>query len=140
MASALVAALVSVPVVVVLSSVFAPAGEVWRHLAETVLATYLANSLSLMLGVGTGALVIGVGAAWLVTMCRFPGRRVFEWALLLPFAVPTYVVAFTYGGLLEFAGPLQSALRAAFGWGRGDYWFPQIRSLGGAVAVMTLEH
>ncbi len=138
MASGLVAALVSVPVVVVLGSVFAPAGEVWRHLAETVLATYLANSLSLMLGVGTGALVIGVGAAWLVTMCRFPGRRVFEWALLLPFAVPTYVVAFTYGGLLEFAGPLQSALRAAFGWGRGDYWFPQIRSLGGAVAVMTV--
>ena len=137
-AAASIAALVSVPVLVVLGSVFAPAGEVWRHLAETVLATYVANSLWLMLGVGTGTLLIGVGVAWLVTMCRFPGRRVFEWALLLPFAVPTYVVAYTYGALFEFAGPLQSALREAFGWGRGDYWFPEVRSLGGAAAMMSL--
>ncbi len=132
MAAALIAALVSVPVVVVLSSVAAPAGEVWRHLAETVLADYVANSLGLMLGVGTGTLVIGVGTAWLVTMCRFPGRPVFEWALLLPFAVPAYVVAFTYGGMFEFAGPVQTFLRDLFGWGRGDYWFPEARSLGSA--------
>ncbi len=138
LSAALLAALVSIPVAVVLASVFAPAGEVWRHLADTVLATYVANSLWLMLGVGAGTLLIGVGAAWLVTMCQFPGRRTFEWALLLPFAVPTYVVAFTYGGRFEFAGPLQSALRAAFGWGRGDYWFPEARSLGGAVAIMSL--
>ncbi len=138
LAAALIAALVSVPVVVVLASLFAPAGEVWRHLADTVLATYVANSLWLMLGTGAGTFAIGVGAAWFVTMCQFPGRRTFEWALLLPFAVPTYVVAFTFGGLLEFSGPLQSALREGFGWGRGDYWFPEVRSVGGAVAVMTL--
>ncbi len=138
LAAALIAALVSVPVAVVLSSVFVPAGEVWRHLAETVLATYVANSLWLMLGVGAGTLVIGVGTAWLVTMCRFPGRRTFEWALLLPFAVPAYVVAFTYGGLFEFAGPVQTALRDVFGWTRGDYWFPEVRSLGGAVAVLSM--
>ena len=71
-------------------------------------------------------------------MCRFPGRAVFEWTLLLPLAVPTYAIAFTYGGLFEFAGPVQTALRDEFGWGRGDYWFPEVRSLGGAVLVMSV--
>ncbi len=138
LAAALVAALVSVPVLVVLASVFSPAGEVWRHLADTVLGVYVANSLWLLLGVGAGTLTIGVTCAWLVTMCQFPGRGVFEWALLLPFAVPAYVVAFTYGGLFEFAGPVQTALRDAFGWQRGDYWFPELRSLGGAIVILSL--
>lgn len=133
-----IAGLASVPVLIVLSSVFRPAGEVWRHLADTVLGTYIWNSLGLMAGVGVGTLVIGVSTAWLVTTCRFPGHTVFEWALLLPFAMPTYVIAFTYGGLFEFAGPVQSALREVFGWQHGDYWFPDVRSLGGAVTVMSL--
>ncbi|MCH7711164.1 MAG: iron ABC transporter permease, partial [Proteobacteria bacterium] len=89
------AALVSVPVLVVLSHFFIPAGDVWRHLAETVLTGYIANSLWLMVGVGAGTLVIGVATAWLVTMCRFWGRPIFEWALLLPLAVPAYVIAYT---------------------------------------------
>lgn len=132
-----VAALISVPIVVVLSAIFRPAGEVWDHLADTVLIRYIANTLWLMLGVGLGTTVGGVGAAWLVTMCRFPGRRLFEWALLLPLAVPAYVIAYTYTGMFEFAGPLQTALREAFGWSRDDYWFPEVRSLGGAVAMLT---
>jgi len=136
--SLFVALLVAVPVLVVAASVFAPAGEVWRHLARTVLGIYVANSLGLMLGVGLGTFVLGVACAWLVVMCRFPGRGLFEWALLLPFAVPAYVVAFTYGGMFEYAGPVQSGLRALFGWGRGDYWFPEVRSLGGAVFVLTV--
>lgn len=133
-----IAALVAVPVVVVLAHVFVPTGEVWRHLASTVLGSYVVNSLWLMLGVGVGTLIIGVGTAWLVTMCRFPGRGLFEWALLLPMAVPAYVIAYTYTGLLDYAGPVQDSLRALMGWGRGDYWFPEIRSLGGAVAMLTL--
>ncbi len=133
-----VAALVSVPVLVVLSYVFVPFGDTWRHLADTVLLRYIANSLWLVIGVGIGTLVIGVGSAWLVTMCRFPGRPVFESALLLPLAVPAYVIAYTYTGLFEFAGPVQGFLREFFGWSRGDYWFPEIRSLGGAIAMMTL--
>ncbi len=132
------AVLVSVPVLVVLAHVFVPAGDVWRHLAETVLGRYVINSLWLMVGVGVGTLVIGVGTAWLVTMCRFPGRGVFEWALLLPMAVPAYVIAYTYTGLLEFSGPVQTGLREVSGWSRGEYWFPEIRSLGGAVAMMSL--
>ena len=137
-AAFVVAALVSVPVLVVASSIFVDAGEIWSHLAATVLANYVSNSLWLLVGVGCGTLVIGVGTAWLVTMYRFPGHRVFEWALLLPFAVPAYVIAYTYTGLFEFAGPVQTALRELFGWSRQDYWFPELRSLGGAVTMMTL--
>ncbi len=133
-----IAALVCVPVLVVFAHVFVPSGEIWRHLSETVLPRYVANSLWLLAGVGAGTLVIGVGTAWLVTMCRFPGRAVFEWALLLPMAMPAYVIAYTYTGLLDFAGPVQDALRAATGWSRGDYWFPEIRSLPGAIAMLTL--
>ena len=137
-AALVVAGLVATPVIVVMASVFAPLGEVWSHLAATVLTGYVVNTLILMIGVGAGTVLIGVATAWLVTMCRFPGRAVFEWALLLPLAVPTYAIAFTYGGLFEYAGPVQSALRDAFAWSRGDYWFPDIRSLGGAVLVMTM--
>ena len=133
-----IAALISLPVLVIAAYVFVPAGDVWSHLATTVLPRYVVNTLWLMLGVGIGVLVIGVGTAWLVTMCRFPGRQLFEWGLLLPFAVPAYVLAYTYTGLFDFAGPFQVWLRAAMGWGRGDYWFPEIRSLGGAVAMLSL--
>ncbi len=133
-----IALLIAVPVLVVLAHVFVPSGDVWAHLAATLLPTYIINSLWLMAGVGCGTLVIGVGTAWLVTMCRFPGQRLFEWALLLPMAMPAYVIAYTYTGLLEFAGPVQDALRALTGWQRGDYWFPDIRSLPGAVAMLTL--
>nr|WP_255537844.1 iron ABC transporter permease [Motiliproteus sp. SC1-56] len=92
-----------------------------------------------MVGVGAGSVLLGVATAWLVTMCRFPGQRWFEWALLLPFAVPAYVVAYVYTDLLEYAGPVQETLRAYFGWQTArDYWFPEIRSLGGAILMFTL--
>jgi iron(III) transport system permease protein len=133
-----VALLVAAPILVVLSSVATPTGEIWSHLASTVLPDYVRNSLWLMLGVGAGTLVIGVGAAWLVTMTRFPGRRVFEWALLLPMAIPAYILAYAYTDFLQFAGPLQTALREATGWGARDYWFPRIRSLPGAIVMLTL--
>jgi iron(III) transport system permease protein len=83
-------------------------------------------------------IAIGVGAAWLVSMCQFPGRGIFEWALLLPLAVPTYIIGYTYTDLLQFAGPVQTLLRDTMDWTRADYWFPPIRSLGGAIVVMTL--
>lgn len=137
-ATSAVATLVALPVIVVVASLLAPKGAVWGHLAATILWDYVGNSLGLMVGVAIGAGMIGVATAWLVTMCRFPGRAIFEWALLLPLAMPTYVIAYTYAGLLDFAGPVQSALRAWFGWGRGDYWFVSIRSLGGAIAVFSL--
>ena len=135
---ALVALFVALPVLTVLAHVFVPAPEVWSHLASTVLPRYLLNTAGLALGVGLGVLVMGVGTAWLVVMCRFPGQRIFEWALLLPLAVPTYVIAYAYTDFLQFAGPLQTLLRDTFGWGAGDYWFPPVRSLGGAIALFSL--
>ena len=134
-----VAAAVIAPLASVLWLAFNPAENIWPHLAATVLPAYVVTTFLLMLGVGVASIVIGVGTAWLVTMCRFPGRRIFEWGLLLPMAIPAYVVAYVYTDLLEFAGPVQRGLRGLFGWqSPRDYWFPEIRSLGGAIAVMSL--
>ena len=132
-----IAALMALPLVYVLLAVFAPTSPGWVHLQETVLATYIINTVILAVGVGLGTTIIGVTTAWLVTMCEFPGRRIFQWALFLPLAVPAYVLAYTYTDLLQYAGPVQSGLRDMMGWGRGDYYFPQIRSLGGAMFVLT---
>ena len=134
----LVALVLALPVLVVVSFVLVPAGEIWRHLADTVLTDYVINSLLLMLGVAIGTLVGGVGTAWLTSMCHFPGRGLFEWALLLPMAMPAYIIAYTYTGMLDFAGPVQTALRNWTEWGYGDYWFPEIRSLQGAAVMLSL--
>ncbi|MCI0431113.1 MAG: iron ABC transporter permease [Rhodospirillales bacterium] len=132
------AALIALPVLAVLGQLLLPSGGVWEHLAETVLARYVGNSLLLGTGVGLGTAVLGVTAAWLVTFYRFPGRRLWEWALLLPLTMPAYVIAYTYTGLLDYAGPVQTAIREIFGWTREDYWLPPVRSLPGAAAMMTL--
>jgi len=134
-----IALFIAAPVLVVLTGLFTPAVAVWQHLAATVLPRYLLNSLGLMLGVGVGVVAMGVATAWFVTLCQFPGRRWLEWALLLPLAAPAYILAFTYTEFLEYYGPVQTGLRALFGWGgAGEYWFPSIRSLGGAIALLTL--
>lgn len=133
-----VSVVVAVPLVVVIASLFAPYTDAWRHLAATVLPRYIENSVWLMLGVGVGVTVIGVTTAWLVTMTSFPGVRRFEWALILPLAMPAYVIGYTYTGLGDFAGPVQSSLRAWFGWGAHDYWFPEVRSLPGAIVMLIL--
>ena len=138
-AAVAVAALVAVPLATIAYRALDPADDTWRHLAATVLPTYVSNTLGLMLGVGAGTVVIGASTAWLVTMYRFPGRRFLSWALLLPLAVPSYVLAFVVTDQLEYAGPVQAALREVFGWTSArDYWFPEVRSLAGAVAVLSL--
>ncbi len=133
-----VALVLALPVLVIVGFVFVPAGDTWRHLATTVLPDYVTNSLLLMLGVTVGTLIGGVGTAWLTSMCQFPGRGLFEWALLLPMAMPAYIIAYTYTGMLDFAGPVQTSLRGLTGWGYGDYWFPEVRSLGGAALMLSL--
>jgi len=132
------AVIIAVPVLVIAASLAQPFSDVWQHLWNTVLTDYIGNSLLLMLGVGSGTLLLGVSAAWLTAMCEFPGRRIFNWALLLPMAMPAYIIAYTYTGLLDFTGPLQSTLRDTFGWGYGDYYFPEIRSVGGAICMLSL--
>ena len=134
-----IAGLAALPILAVIFIAFTPGDDIWSHLATTVLPGYIITTLQLMAGVGAGTLLIGVSAAWLITMCRFPGRRLFEWAMLLPMAMPAYVIAYVYTDILEFAGPVQEMLRDTFGWNnRRDYWFPEIRSTGGAMAMLTL--
>lgn len=134
----LVALLFIAPIAAVVSSIFAPGTGAWSHLASTVLPEYTFNTLWLLAGVAAGVVLLGVGAAWLVSMCRFPGAGAFEWLLVLPLAMPAYVIAYAYTDLLQFAGPVQTYLREATGWRVREYWFPEIRSLGGAMAMFSL--
>lgn len=135
LASLVVALTVAAPILVVASAWFAPATDVWRHLAQTVLAELLRNTAVLIGGVGIGVLILGVALAWLTALCEFPGRRIFDWALMLPLAMPAYVFAFVAVGLLDFSGPAQTWLRATFG---EDLRVPPIRSAGGVIGVMVL--
>ena len=135
----LIAVLVTVPIITVIFIGLTPSDEIWSHLVSTVLSLYISTTLQLMIGVAIGTLTIGVGTAWLVSTCRFPGKRIFEWALLLPMAMPAYVIAYVYTDILEFAGPVQGMMREIFGWvTKRDYWFSEIRSVGGAISMMTL--
>ncbi|MEM1367322.1 MAG: iron ABC transporter permease [Cyanobacteria bacterium P01_H01_bin.15] len=129
----------SVPSLFVVGSAFIDASDVWRHLVNTVLKDYLINSCWLILGVGTGVALIGLSTAWLISLCDFPGRAPLAGALILPLAMPAYLLAYTYGSFLDFFGPLQTGLRQLFGWQSApDYWFPEIRSLGGAALMLIL--
>lgn len=131
----LVAAVVLLPVAVVVSSFLTPAGEIWRHLVETTLADLVTNTFWLALGVALGTVVLGVSLAWLTAVCEFPGHRVFAWSLLLPLAIPAYVTGFVFIGLFDFTGPIQTQLREWFGPG---IWFPKVRGRLGVIVVMTL--
>lgn len=133
-----IAALLALPVLGVIAALFQESGGAWQHMLETVLPGFVANTLYLTLLVGAGVFLVGVATAWLVTMCRFPGRRLFEWALILPLAFPAYVIAYAYTDFLQHPGPVQTLLRDVTGWGPRDYWFPQIRSIEGAGLMFTL--
>ncbi len=136
--SILLAGFIAMPVITVSALALTPVEGVWAHLLSTVLPRYLLNTLALMAAVGLAAGALGTVTAWLVTMCEFPLRRFFEWALFLPLAVPAYIGAYALVDFFEYAGPFQSMLRAVFGWsGADDYFFPEIRSLGGAAAVLS---
>jgi iron(III) transport system permease protein len=131
------AALILLPILAVVASVFGAAGETWLHLARTSLGHYVLNTALLVAGVAAGVVSIGVLSAWLVTAYRFPGQRLLEWALVLPLAMPAYVMAYAYTDWLQFTGPVQTSLRALFGWQAREYWFPDIRSLGGAALLLS---
>lgn len=133
----LITLIITLPLMVVLQFNLHPHTDTWQHLLDTVLAEYITNSLLLALGVAIGTFIIGVPAAWLCALYSFPGKRLLEFLLLLPLAIPAYIVAYTYTGVLDFSGPIQSYLRETFAWGYGDYWFPEIRSLGGAIAMFS---
>lgn len=133
------ALLLGLPVLALIFSALSADGDLFRHLVDTVLFDYLRNTSGLVLGVVLLSLLFGVPTAWLVAMCQVPGRRALQWALMLPMAMPSYIVAYVYTDLLDYSGPLQAGLRALFDWqSPADYWFPAIRSLGGAAWVLAL--
>ncbi|VAW44450.1 Ferric iron ABC transporter, permease protein [hydrothermal vent metagenome] len=130
--------LLTVPLWVLVSFMFEPTNENWSHLAETLLPEYIINSLWLMLGVTVGTLLLGIPTAWVISQYQFFGKSILHWALLLPMAMPAYIIAYTYTGLLEFEGPVQTALRTLFETQTVNLWFPEVRSLGGAVVMFSL--
>jgi iron(III) transport system permease protein len=135
----LVALVVALPLLgMALGVILAPSSESWTHLTQTVLPRYAWNSIQLALTVGAGTVLVGGGCAWLVATQAFPGRGLLQWALVLPLAMPAYVIAYAYTDLLQFSGPVQTGLRELSGWRARQYWFPEIRSLGGAAAMFIL--
>ncbi|MEM9967524.1 MAG: iron ABC transporter permease [Pseudomonadota bacterium] len=126
------------PMLAVVVAAFSGGTETVQHLFETVLGRYTRATLVLVSLVAAGTFVIGVGTAWLVTMTRFPGVRTLEIALVLPLAFPAYVLAYAYTHVLDHPGIVQTSLRQIMGWGPRDYWFPEVRSLGGAAAMLIL--
>ncbi|QCF25844.1 ABC transporter permease [Hydrocarboniclastica marina] len=139
LAAVFVTFLIALPVASVFYLAVSPDENIWPHLVNTVLPVYVANTLLLLGGVGLLTFLIGVPTAWVVSTCEFPGRRIMEWALLLPFAFPAYVIAYVYTYMLDYAGPVQIALRELFQWQRPtDYAFPEIRSMGGAIIMLSL--
>lgn len=135
--SIVTAALVLAPIVAVVSNVFLPSETTWSHLASTVLPEYAWNTLLLVLMVAVGVIFFGVLCAWFVTAYSFPGQRILEWALVLPLAMPAYVMAYAYTDWLQAAGPVQSLFREITGLQVREYWFPEIRSLPGAAAMLS---
>ncbi|WP_026374478.1 ABC transporter permease [Aestuariibacter salexigens] len=133
-----ISALLMLPVLAVVASLLEPQWQTWRHLADTVLSGYVLNSVILAIGTGIVTLVIGTALAYCIERYEFYGRRWLRWLALLPLAMPAYIIAYTYTGLLDFAGPVQTALRDTFGWRYGQYWFPEIRSMAGAITMMGL--
>ncbi|MCZ4280541.1 iron ABC transporter permease [Kiloniella laminariae] len=133
-----VACLFAFPILSVTAAALTATSDVWDHLVQTVLSDYIINTLFLASGVACLVAIIGGGTAWLVTMCRFPGRALFEWALILPLAVPAYVMAYTYTDFLQASGPLQVLLREVLSLQYGEYWFPDLRSMGGAITMLSL--
>jgi iron(III) transport system permease protein len=130
----LMVVIVFIPIAIIMLSWLHPQTDVWQHLIETQLSYLLKNTLVLFLGVGVWTLILGVSLAWLVAMCDFPGRRWFEWALILPLAIPAYVFAFVVLGLMDYSGPVQTLYREWFGH---DAYFPYMRGTFGILFVMT---
>jgi iron(III) transport system permease protein len=135
-----IAAIILIPILAVIYLAFHPSENIWPHLIQTTLPRYLFNSLVLMLATGLLAGCMGVAAAWLVALKEFPGRKLLEWALLLPLSIPTYIGAYALVDFWEYAGPFQTVIREVFGWvSPADYWFPEVRSRGAAIIVFSFS-
>ncbi|MEF1290957.1 ABC transporter permease [Vibrio sp. M260118] len=136
--SGALAVLLVLPILAIFITAVGETNELFAHLMSTVMPTYAYNTLVLVAGTMALSLVFGVPSAWIMAMCRIPGERVLQWALVLPLAMPGYIVGYIFTDWFDFAGPVQILLRDLTGWGPGDYWFPDIRTLTGAIIVLAL--
>ncbi|RJX74478.1 iron ABC transporter permease [Vibrio sinensis] len=136
--SGTIALLLVLPILAIFFTAIGETDELFAHLMSTVLPTYTFNTIALAIGVMLLSLVFGIPSAWLMAMCRLPTERVLQWALVLPLAMPGYIVGYIFTDWFDFAGPIQVLLRDLTGWGPGEYWFPDIRTLGGATVVLAL--
>ncbi|NAW60281.1 MULTISPECIES: ABC transporter permease [unclassified Vibrio] len=132
------ALLLVLPILAIFYTALGDTDDIFSHLISTVMPTYTFNTVALALGVMALSLLFGIPSAWLMAMCRMPGERVLQWALVLPLAMPAYIVGYIYTDWFDFAGPIQIWLRDITGWGPGEYWFPDIRTLPGAITVLAL--
>jgi iron(III) transport system permease protein len=134
----IISAVIVLPLLIVSFSVFEIDTSLWQHLFATVFSEYVSNSILLALGVGLGSISIGAYLAYFMVNYDFWGKSILTWLILLPLAMPAYIIAYTYTGILDYSGPVQQFLRTSFEWQRGDYWFWDIRSLSGAIVMMIL--
>lgn len=126
------------PILAIFTTAVGETDELFSHLMSTVMPTYAYNTVVLVFGTMCLSLIFGIPSAWIMAMCRIPGERVLQWALVLPLAMPGYIVGYIFTDWFDFAGPVQILLRDITGWGPGEYWFPDIRTLSGAIIVLSL--
>lgn len=136
--SVALATLLVLPILAIFFTAIGQTDDVFAHLMSTVMPTYALNTVLLTLSVMALSLVFGIPSAWLMAMCRLPGEKMLQWALVLPLAIPGYIVGYIFTGWFDYAGPIQVWLREQTGWMAGEYYFPDIRSLGGASMVLAL--
>lgn len=130
--------LLVLPIIAIFITAMGNSDQVFSHLMNTVMSTYALNTLGLVVGTVLLTLVFGLPCAWLMAMCRLPGEKILQWALILPLAMPGYIVGYLYTHWFDYAGPIQIWLRELFGWQHvSDYWFPDLRSLWGACFVLA---
>ncbi|MFA0677816.1 ABC transporter permease, partial [Vibrio sp. 10N.222.51.A6] len=136
--SCIIAVLLVLPILAIFTTAVGETDELFSHLMSTVMPTYTYNTVVLVIGTLFLSLAFGIPSAWIMAMCRVPGERVLQWALVLPLAMPGYIVGYIFTDWFDFAGPVQILLRDLTGWGPGEYWFPDIRTLFGAIIVLSL--
>ena len=136
--SRVIALLLVLPILAIFMKAVGETDELFNHLLATVMPTYIFNTIMLVLGTMLLSLIIGIPTAWIMAMCRIPGEKYLQWALVLPLAMPGYIVGYIFTDWFDFAGPVQILLRDITGWSAGEYWFPDIRTLTGAIIVLSL--
>ncbi|EGR2794806.1 iron ABC transporter permease [Vibrio navarrensis] len=136
--SGALAVLLVLPILAIFYTAVGPSDELFAHLLATVMPSYIVNTITLTLGVMLLSLLLGIPSAWLMAMCKLPSEKWLQWALVLPLAMPGYIIGYIFTDWFDYAGPVQILLRDITGWGAGEYWFPDIRTVPGAIFVLSL--